>query len=70
MQALRSSLAASRDCGGTGPAISWTSEKGAMSPNPRGGPRRSWWEEADVLAQTSQESFCKKNEKRNGEERR
>ena len=37
MQALWSSLATSRDCGvALGPsAISWTSEKGAMRPNPQ-----------------------------------
>ena len=37
MQALWSLLATSRDCGvALGPsAISWTSEKGAMRPNPQ-----------------------------------
>lgn len=71
MQALRSSLAASRDCGvALGPAISWTSEKGAMSPNPQRWAKEKLVGRSGCAWPRPHKWICKKNEKRNGEERR
>lgn len=71
MQALWSSLAASRDCGvALGPAISWTSEKGAMSPNPQRWAKEKLVGRSGCAGPDLTRVVCKKNEKRNGEERR